>query len=144
MRLIPISEHPDHAKILYDLLAERTAEQSISHREVPTLQQHLDFIEKMDPDNGYLEERYGEWNLIEVDDVIVGSIYVTQRDEIGISIFKLHQRKGYGTAAIGLQIKQWGRGRYLANINPLNEASRKMFEKLGFKHIQNTYALEAE
>ncbi len=31
------------------------------------------------------------------------------------------------------------RKKYLANINPANERSIHMFEKLGFKHIQNTY-----
>ena len=31
--------------------------------------------------------------------------------------------------------------RLLANINPLNERSIKMFESLGFKLIQLTYAI---
>ena len=30
-------------------------------------------------------------------------------------------------------------GKFIANINPLNTKSIEMFERLGFKHIQNTY-----
>jgi L-amino acid N-acyltransferase YncA len=30
----------------------------------------------------------------------------------------------------------------LANIAPANVASQKLFEELGFKHVQNTYAFD--
>jgi RimJ/RimL family protein N-acetyltransferase len=39
-------------------------------------------------------------------------------------------------------MKEWGGGQFYANINPANEPSRKMFEKLGFRLVQHTYALE--
>jgi L-amino acid N-acyltransferase YncA len=35
------------------------------------------------------------------------------------------------------------RPEFLANINPANARSIRMFEKMGFGHIQNTYRLEA-
>jgi hypothetical protein len=46
MKLIPISEHPDAARILYALLAERTPEQSISHKKMPTWEEHLEHIKR--------------------------------------------------------------------------------------------------
>lgn len=152
MKLIPISEHPDHAKILYDLLAERTPEQSISHKRMPTWEEHClfldDYYRRGSSDAAYMAA-YRDWRLIDADDRIVGCVYLTHRDEIGVSIFGSEQRKGYGAAAAQKLMDFWRGGltapkRFLANINPANEASRKMFEKLGFKIIQHTYALEAE
>ena len=144
MKMIPIAEHPGHAQILWDLLAEREPSASISHRKMPTMGEHLAFVEKMDPDNGHLYDRYMIWDLIEVDGRIVGSIYLTQDDEIGISIFKAHQRKGYATAAIKKLMVECMVGPFYANVAPTNTASRAMFEKLGFKVIQQTLMLEAE
>ncbi len=40
-------------------------------------------------------------------------------------------------------IRLHGPRRYLANINPRNDASIAMFQGLGFTHIQNTYELPA-
>jgi RimJ/RimL family protein N-acetyltransferase len=143
MKLIPVNEQPNCAAgILYELLAERTAEQSISHRQMPTWDEHLAFIESKIPTSDGLDP-YSVWDLIEVDGRIVGAIYLTLRDEIGVAIFKKEQRKGYGSAAVKLLMELSGPLPYLANVNPHNAASIVMWEKLGFVHIQNTYRLEA-
>ena len=71
----------------------------------------------------------------------VGSTYITQEREIGIFIFKEHHGKGYGTQAINEIIRKWP-GPIYANINPKNKASIALFEKLGAKHIQNTYLIK--
>ena len=147
MKLIPVDPSNErHLAGLYDLLAERSPAQSISHKKMPTWDQHLAFVSVMDPADGDMYSSYLGWRLVEVDGVIVGSIYLTQRHEIGISIFKAHQRKGFGPEAVVLMMKEYAHigGPFYANINPANEASRKMFEKLGFKTIQHTLALEAE
>lgn len=158
MKLIPISEHPDHAKILWDLLAERTPEQSISHKGMPTWEEHLAFVERMAPipatefgsDVYYAEIRFGEpryqdWYLVEVDGAVVASIYLSGcRNEIGVSVFREFRGRGHGSEAVRLITQKFGPAKYLANINPANEPSRKMFEKLGFKKIQETYALDAD
>lgn len=70
----------------------------------------------------------------------VGTIYLTTLREIGISIFRSHQRQGYAIQAIDL-LTAAHPGKFLANINPKNTASIGMFKKLGFNHIQNTYEL---
>lgn len=150
MKLIPVSEHPDAARILYQLLGERPEYANISHRRMPTWEEHLEFI---------ASEPYAFWYLVEgpsvVDDndveidpgSILGSVYLTRADEIGVAVFEKYRRlpgRFFGRSAVRLLMETHPRKVYYANINPANEPSRKMFEKLGFKHIQNTYALEAE
>ena len=142
MKLIPISEHQDHEKILYDLLCERPAGAAISHKKMPTWEQHCAFV---------ANHPYQSWHLIEADGIIVGTIYLSQKprpsvagNEIGIFIFKEHQRKSYGEQAITMLVEMHPGERMLANIAPGNEPSLKMFEKLGFKTIQHTLSLEAE
>lgn len=142
MKLIPISEHPDAARILYDLLAERPAYANISHRAMPTWEEHRAFVETRDPMHGG-EYSYREWFLIQAGD-IVGQVYLTERFEIGIQIRREYQGRGLGSHAVKMlmQIETWPR--YLANVAPGNESSRKMFEKLGFRTIQHTLALDAD
>ena len=159
MKLIPISEHPDSAKILYDLLAEREPSASISHKKMPTWEEHLVHVGWMAPpssrqahsDVGDVGARLGEpryqgWFLIQVDDLAEpeGAIYLTRRNEIGVAIFRKWRGYGYGPRAVRLLIEKYGPAHYLANVAPANEASRKMFEKLGFRTIQHTLALDAD
>lgn len=119
----------DHLMALYRLISERTPEQSISHREVPSYTEHVTFV-RSNP--------YKHWYLIESQDGIVGATYLSKQNEIGIFIFKAHAGKGYGTAAVK-KLMMLHSGPFLANINPDNAPSRAMFEKLGFKFIQVTY-----
>ena len=121
----------DSARILYDLLREREPVVNISHIEMPTWQQHLAYI---------ASEPYPAWYLIEVDK-FVGAVYLTDRNEIGVFVLKTHQGKGHGPKAVKLLMELHPRDRFIANINPGNERSIKAFTKLGFTHIQNTYAL---
>lgn len=114
---------------LYDLLGERTEQESISHKEMPSYEQHCKFVESMP---------YPYWHMIEEGSAIVGSIYLTVKDEIGLFIFNAHKGKGYGKAAINLLMEMYPRDRYLANINPNNEASKAFFSGLGFTTLQET------
>ena len=124
--------------ILYSLLEERTSEESISHKGMPSLANHSAFI---------LSKPYLAWYFIEIPDIkpdefiIVGGIYLTKQREIGVSIFNTHRRQGYGLKAIKLLMGKHP-GEFLANINPANEKSIELFTELGFKHIQNTYRHE--
>jgi len=87
----------------------------------------------------YLAKNNGAY-LIEVNNVYVGSIYLTRQREIGIGIFKDRRKKGYAMESIKMLMNKHP-GRFLANINPENDPSIKLFEGIGFKHIQNTYEL---
>lgn len=132
MKLVDIYERPIALAVLYALLKERTPEQSISHREMPTFEQHEDYVSC---------RPHPHWYLIEADGAYVGSIYLSDNDEIGVFLFARCQHEGYGRRAVELLIQAHPRERYLANINPENQRSIGFFGKLGFHHIQSTYEL---
>ena len=120
----------DDAKFLFDLLKQREGIVNISHKSLPTWEEHVEFIKN---------NTYQSWDIIWVDDVRIGNIYLTDRDELGIFLDKKSQSNGYGSIAINEFMKKNGKKRYLANINPTNYKSIQFFGKHGFTHIQNTY-----
>jgi RimJ/RimL family protein N-acetyltransferase len=133
MKLVSVYDLPDRADILYRLLEERDGTVNISHRNMPCLGDHIRFVES---------RPYQDWCfIVEGDNVVVGSIYLSHQNEIGVFIFKGHQGKHYGRTAILALMQKHGDKRYLANMNPLNTRSRFLFSGLGFKKIQDTYAL---
>lgn len=124
---------------LYDLLKERLEEPhaNISHKALPTLVEHQEFVRA---------RPYRAWYLIEVksagsiEPVWIGAIYLTLVREVGIHILRAHRGAGYGSVALKELRRMWP-GRLLANINPANAASVAFFAKYGARHIQNTYEL---
>mgnify|MGYP006081975727 FL=1 len=120
----------DDAKFLFDLLKQRQGIVNISHKSLPTWEEHIEYIKN---------NTYQSWDIIWVDNVRIGNIYLTDRDEIGIFLDKEFQSNGYGSIAINEFMKKNGKKRYLANINPTNYKSIQFFGKHGFIHIQNTY-----
>ena len=143
MRLLSVYSR-DASDVLWQLLSERTPEQSISHKRMPTREQHLSFIES---------RPYLYWYLVEVavdcvDDVAldvrnVGAVYLTKQREIGVGILKQYRGNGYGVKAVKALMARHP-GSFLANVNPKNDLSAALFTSMGFKHVQNTFALEAE
>lgn len=124
-----VYNNPKYINILYELLKERNSKININHSKLPSLKEHKKFVDS---------KPYEMWDFIEVCGIVVGSLCVTKKDEVGIFIFKKHQNKGYGKKALTALL--WVHsGRLLANINLKNKRSIALFKKLGFKHIQNTY-----
>jgi RimJ/RimL family protein N-acetyltransferase len=132
MKLVDAYTHPEAVDLLWRLLAEREPHQSISHRAMPTPANHRAFI---------LSAPYPHWYVIDCGD-LVGAAYLTDRREVGISILRQHRGHQYARNAL-LEIMRMHPGPLLANINPANGASIRLFAGLGFRHIQNTYRLEA-
>lgn len=132
MRLLDVYSHPQAEDILWRLLQERTPEESISHKKMPALWQHAEFMRS---------KPYHVWYLIDVGKYIRGSIYLSKQREIGVFIFKDQRGNRYGLDAVML-LMQTHPGRFLANVAPTNPKSAALFEGLGFRHIQNTFALE--
>lgn len=144
-RLVKVPHVAEATQILWDLMLEAEPNQVISHKKVPDWDDHVSFVKRFP---------YRMWYLIEVDGEFVGSIYFSRRNEIGIRIFRKFHRKGYGSWAIREIIRMWATEvsksavpsvmpcAFIANINPGNAASKKAFEALGFKHVQETYALD--
>ena len=119
-------------QFLYNLLEERKPITYISHKKMPTYEEHVNFV-KSSP--------YSKWYIIEVDGERAGSIYLTKQNEIGIFLNEGLQEKGIGSNALNVLIGKNPDLRYLANINPENKKSIKFFKKLGFTLIQYTYEL---
>lgn len=125
---------------LYELLKERDDTINISHTKLPIFENHVKFVEKYP---------YKDWYVLKSMSKdhkgYFASMYLTKQNEIGIFISKSHQRKGYASYILPQLIgdffhrqKLLGQSEALyANINPKNSASKKLFEKLGFKLLRS-------
>lgn len=138
--LIHIKDEPKAAVYLYWLLRERPPEANISHGEMPEYSAHKLYVQN---------HPYRAWYLIQGQCEYVGAIYLTKANEIGIAVFPEYQEHGYASEAIRAVMARYkpkhkagktGHG-FLANINPKNKRSIRMFKRLGFKLLQHTYEL---
>jgi len=80
------------------------------------------------------------WSIIKYMDEPVGAIYLTHQREVGIFVFKRYRGNGFAEQAIKALMRRVP-GRFLANVNPKNRASKRLFRKLGGKKIQETFEL---
>lgn len=136
INLIDVYSVPDQlaAQFLYNLLKDRPEGVSISHRAMPTFDEHCAFM---------FSHPYEAWYLVENEAGYVGAVYLSRQNEIGIHIRPEYQGYGVGPAAVQALMMRHGDRDYLANINPKNRRSIAMFYRLGFTHIQNTYRRDA-
>jgi len=124
---------------LWDMLGDRSPDQSISHKDMPTWDDHVDFV---------ASRPYTNWYFIQENHYIIGQIYINEviypnktLREVGISLCPGNRGQGHGTKALELLMEAHP-GELHANINPDNKASIKFFKKFGFKLIQHTYIHE--
>ena len=117
-------------KFLFDLLKERDPHVNISHRKMPTYNQHTKFIKS---------KPYSKWYIILKSKQKIGSIYLSKNDEIGIFLSKKFQGKNVGNFALNELVKKNPRKRFLANVNPKNKKSISFFKNNNFKLIQYTF-----
>ena len=120
-------------EFLYNLLLERDSRANISHKKMPSYDEHIKFV---------LSKPYTKWYVVNLDGKKVGSVYLSKQDEIGIFLKKDIQGKGVGKYALNILMKKNPRKRFIANVNPKNKNSAKFFRQNGFKLIQHTYELE--
>ena len=130
IKLKPVSK--SDYRFLYDLLMERNPRANISHKKMPTYNEHVSFVSA---------KPYSKWYVILYRVNKVGSIYLTSQNEIGIFIKKSFQNKQIGNIALRKLIKKNPKKRYLANVNPKNKKSIRFFKNNGFKLIQYTFEL---
>lgn len=109
------------AKFLYELLNKRTSKNNISNRTIKNWKDHLNFIDYNNP--------FSDWYIIEKNQQWVGSIYLTQRNEIGIYIAEEFRGVEIGKDALELLIQKNPRRFYYSNVNPDNEDLKKFFQK---------------
>jgi len=118
--------------LLYRLLAERQPHVNISHRTMPTFDEHRIFVNS---------RPYAYWYIFGPEGAPIGAIYLTHAHEIGVFVLRRHRRQGHGAEAVRWLIDQHPGWRFLANVNPANKWSAEMFINLGFRPIQTTYEL---
>lgn len=118
------------AKFLFQLLEERDTRANISHKNMPSFDEHVHFIKS---------KPYKKWYIILKSKEKVGSIYLSKSDEIGIFILKNFQGNNIGEYALNELIERNPCERYLANVNPKNKKSIKFFKNNNFKLIQYTF-----
>ena len=117
-------------RFLYELLSEREPIVNISHKKMPTYDEHVKFV---------MSKPYSQWYVVYYNGRKSGSVYLSKQNEIGIFVKKIFQDKGIGAQILESVIEKNGPGRYLANISPRNKRSIKFFKNNGFSLIQHTY-----
>lgn len=142
MKLVSVHKNRHAVKLLYKLLEERPKNSFISHKSMPTFQEHENFVRS---------HPFEWWYLIQVGDDYVGAIECTILNELGVAIFKEFQRKGYARDALRLfmdkhrplpDIPARRVGKWLVNVAHTNDIGRQFFYRLGFKQVQMTMVLE--
>ena len=118
---------------LYEILSERTTNENISHKEMPTYKKHVKFV---------LSKPYKKWYIIYYKKQKFGSIYLTNLNEIGIHFKKNQIPDSLIIKCIELFISKNREKRFLINISPKNKKLIKIIKKNKFKLIQYTYELQ--
>lgn len=133
MILRDLYEPPKLWHVPFLLLEERELQQNISHRAMPSWDEHCAFVES---------RPYLAWYVIQSDfGHNAGAVYLSKQREIGVGVLRDYRGAKYGGKAIEA-LMLLHPGRFLANVAPGNDASHRLFEALGFTPLQVTYALE--
>ena len=118
---------------LHELLKNKDSNASISHKKMPSYDEHVEFV---------MSKPYTNWYIIECDKKNVGSTYLSKLDEIGISINEGYEFDQIAKTALKLLIKLNPRKRYLANVSPKDIRLQKFFLKSGFTGFEYVYEIK--
>jgi len=133
IKLKPVTKND--ALFLYDLLKTRDPLTNISHKKMPSYDEHVNFI---------LSNPYTVWYIIEYEEEKTGSIYLSKQDEIGISLVDNSLYDKIGKSVIKLLIKNNPRKRYLAKTSPQNKKLQNFFVNNGFIGLEYTYEIKSQ
>lgn len=145
IRLVAVQKVERYIELLYDMLKERSGNPdiNISHASLPSFTDHKKFV---------LKGPYHRWYFgVGKDNKVIGAIYMTTSNEIGIQVLRAHQGQGYGKQMLRRFLDEhqplpavagMRSGRFVANINPNNEVSIKLFTGMGAKLMQHTYRFD--
>lgn len=134
MRLVSVYDVPrlvTAQTVLWDLLVTREPHVNISHKVMPTWQQHIAFIES---------KPYEAWYLIDDGYFFTGAIYLSRQREVGLFLLPEHRGEGLGKAALA-ELRKLHPGRLLANASVRNLDSIAFFHKQGFTLLSVTMEL---
>ena len=117
---------------LYDLLKNKDPNANISHKKMPSYDEHVKFV---------MSKPYTNWYIIEYDKKNVGAIYLSKQDEIGISISNDYEYDQIVKPALKLLMKLNQRNRYLANTSPKDVRSQEFLLKNGFTGLEYVFEM---
>ena len=120
------------ALFLYELLKNKDPNANISHKKMPSYDEHVEFV---------MSKPYTNWYIIEYDKKNVGTIYLSKQDEIGISINKDYEYDQIVKSALELLMKLNQRKRYLANTSSKDVRSQEFLLKNGFTGLEYVYEM---
>mgnify|MGYP000453986456 FL=1 len=115
---------------LHELLKNKDPNSNISHKKMPSYDEHVEFV---------MSKPYTNWYIIECDKKNVGTIYLSKQDEIGISINNDYEYDQIVKTALKLLMKLNPRKRYLAKVSPNDVRSQEFLLKNGFTGLENIY-----
>ena len=133
IRLELVSEND--IRFLYDLLEKRNPDVNISHKQMPTLEEHKKFV---------LSKPYSNWYIIKKNTESIGAIYLSKNDEIGISILDNFEFDKIAKRSFEILMELNPRKRYLANVSPKNKNSQKFLERNGFEGLEYVYEFKSD
>ena len=117
---------------LYDLLKNKDPNANISHKKMPSYDEHVKFV---------MSKPYTNWYIIEYEKKNVGAIYLSKQDEIGISINNDYEYDQIVKSALELLMKLNQRKRYLANTSSKDVRSQEFLLKNGFTGLEYVYEM---
>ena len=119
-----------YERFLFDLLKNRKPWESVSHKKMPTYDEHVNFVRS---------KPYKKWYIIDYKGP-VGAIYLTNNNEIGIFIERHEQKRGFGSKSLDMLIEDSPDVEYFyANIGAFNSRSLAFFCMKGFIYDNQSY-----
>lgn len=131
LKIIEVKNSDAH--FLYNLLLERSPKANISHKKMPSYKKHVSFVKS---------KPYSKWYVVVNNKKKIGSIYLTNLNEIAISMKKDFDKNQIKENIIKLLMTKNPRKRYLFNVSPKNTNTINFFKKNSFKLVQYTFELE--
>lgn len=119
-------------EFLYKLLKHRSRSHNISHKKMPSLREHIKFVNS---------KPYKKWYVILNDKQKIGSIYISKNDEVAIHLKNNICKEKFFILALKQLIKFDSNEFFYFNTNPNNKGLNNFFKKNNFTLLQLTYKI---
>ena len=116
-------------KFLFNHLKERDPREKISHKKMPTYDEHVKFV---------LSKPYSKWYIIFEKNKKIGSVYLTKADELGLHLKKEYFRESLLKEILESLMKSEPNKRFVFNVSPRNKKFMKFLQKNGYMISQQT------
>ena len=116
-------------KFLFNHLKERDPRENISHKKMPTYDEHVKFV---------LSKPYSKWYIIFERNKKIGSVYLTKADELGLHLKKEYFRESLMKEILESLMKSEPNKRFVFNVSPRIKKFMKFLQKNGYVISQQT------